>query len=150
MRNRFLLIVFLLALALVLAACRSQAASLPNPRAQATIAPGQAKTSDAKLASASSQAESPELLAAAFRKGGCGACHVIPGVANASGTIGPDLSQMGETAKAVLADPAYTGSADSVDAYVKEAIAEPDAYISKDCPGGTCQKGLMPANLETP
>ena len=45
-------------------------------------------------------ATDPQAIAAAFQKGTCGACHVIPGVAGAAGAIGPDLSKMGETAQA--------------------------------------------------
>lgn len=86
-------------------------------------------------------------LAAAFRKGGCGACHVIPGIAGAVGTIGPDLSAMGEVAQATLKDNAYTGKAKDVSGYIREAIVEPDAFTSAGCPGGVCQKGLMPASL---
>jgi cytochrome c1 len=32
---------------------------------------------------------------AAVQKLGCGACHVIPGIAGAYGTVGPPLTQMG-------------------------------------------------------
>jgi hypothetical protein len=38
-----------------------------------------------------------ELTLSSFQKGGCGAFHRIPGVpAGALGTIGPDLSEVGE------------------------------------------------------
>lgn len=86
-------------------------------------------------------------VAAAFQKGGCGACHIIPGIAGAVGAIGPDLSKMGEVAQAILSDKAYTGHAKDVLGFIREAIVEPDAFISAGCPGGVCQKGLMPASL---
>jgi nitrite reductase (NO-forming)/hydroxylamine reductase len=89
----------------------------------------------------------PEVLAAAMQKGGCGACHVIPGVANANGTIGPDLAQIGDAAKTRIQDAAYIGKATTAIEYLREAIVEPDAFVSQACPGGTCQKGLMPASL---
>ena len=96
---------------------------------------------------AEAQPHDPALVAAAMQKGGCGACHVIPGIANANGTIGPDLSQVGDIAKTQIEDPAYTGKATTAIEYLHEAIVEPDAYVSQACPGGTCQKGLMPATL---
>ena len=96
---------------------------------------------------AAGQTSESQMLAAAFQEGGCGACHIIPGVANATGTIGPDLSRMSETAQAALDSASYTGSAETVVDYVREAIVDPDAHISEGCPGGTCQKGLMPATL---
>jgi len=90
---------------------------------------------------------SPESAAPAFQKGGCVACHVIPGVPGAVGSIGPDLSQMGQTAAAHLQDEAYTGQADSVEAYILEAVENPDAYVFPDCPTGPCIAGQMPATL---
>ncbi len=63
------------------------------------------------------QAEKPaglytkELAAQAFQKGGCRAFHVIPGVPGAAGTIGPDLIEIGQGAKARLESGEYTGMA---------------------------------------
>ena len=90
---------------------------------------------------------SPEAAAAAFGKGGCVACHVIPGIPGAVGTIGPDLSQVGEVAGTTLGDSTYTGQADSVEAYLKEAIENPDAYVFPECPNGPCAAGQMPKTL---
>jgi nitrite reductase (NO-forming)/hydroxylamine reductase len=86
---------------------------------------------------------SPQAVAAAFQKGGCGACHIIPGIPTAIGTIGPDLSRTGEAAATILADKSYTGKAKTVAAFVRESILEPDVFLSTQCPGGVCQKGLM-------
>jgi nitrite reductase (NO-forming)/hydroxylamine reductase len=86
---------------------------------------------------------SPQAVAAAFQKGGCGACHIIPGIPTAIGTIGPDLSRTGEAAATILADKSYTGKAKTVAAFVRESIVEPDVFLSTQCPGGVCQKGLM-------
>lgn len=88
-----------------------------------------------------------QTLTVAFQKGGCGACHIIPGIAGATGTIGPDLSRIGEVAQATLNDKAYTGKAKDVPGYIREALLEPDAFMSSGCPGGVCQKGLMSASL---
>ncbi len=86
---------------------------------------------------------SPQVIAAGFQKGGCGACHVIPGVANAAGTIGPDLSKMGEVAEKRVQDKAYTGKAKTAVDYVRESIVNPAAYLVPQCPGGPCQPNLM-------
>lgn len=86
-----------------------------------------------------------DLALAAFKKGSCGACHIIPGVPGATGTIGPDLSQIGEVIEDRLEDGLYTGQAGSVQEYLLEAIQEPDAFLAPDCGGKPCQQGLMPA-----
>ena len=54
---------------------------------------------------------------------------------------------MDEITKGALADPGYAGKAKTVAEYVHESIVAPDAYVSNGCPGGACQKGLMPASL---
>lgn len=87
-------------------------------------------------------------IATTFQKGGCTACHIIPGVPGAVGTIGPDLSQMGEVAAAHLQDPAYSGGAEDVADYIRESVINPDAFIPAECPGGPCQAGQMPATLK--
>ena len=88
-----------------------------------------------------------ELAVAALQKGGCGACHVIPGVPGAAGTIGPDLSAIGEVVEARLESGEYSGAAKSTQEYFLEALNAPDAFISPDCGGKPCSPGLMPASL---
>ncbi|MCX7707462.1 MAG: c-type cytochrome [Anaerolineae bacterium] len=134
--KKALLCVLILVAVFMVAGCKRPAAT-PTP--QPTIAPA--------ATPAPSAASDAQTAAIAFQKGGCGACHIIPGVPNAAGTIGPDLSRMGEVAQATLKDKGYTGKAKDVPGYIREAIVEPDAYVSSGCPGGTCQKGLMPATL---
>lgn len=101
---------------------------------------------------APAQAEQPaglyekELAMQAFQKGGCTACHTIPGVAGA-GTIGPDLSAIGQAAKARLESGEYTGMAKTVEEYLTESIQSPDAFIAPNCPTGPCSGGIMPASL---
>ena len=85
-----------------------------------------------------------EVMAQAFQKGGCGACHTIPGVAGAVGTIGPDLTNMGEVAAEQIQSGDYTGNATTAEDFVRESIVTPGAFVSPDCPGGPCQDGLMP------
>ena len=80
---------------------------------------------------------------AALQQGGCGACHVIPGVPGAQGTLGPDLSAIGKVAAERLKDPDYTGQATNPEEYIRESITNPKAYIVKDCPAGPCSD-MMP------
>ena len=82
-----------------------------------------------------------------LQKGGCGACHVIPGVPGAVGNIGPDLTTAGDTAAERIQSKDYTGNASSPEAYLLESIREPDLYIVPDCPNAPCQMGQMPASL---
>ena len=91
--------------------------------------------------------DSNELAVAAFQKGGCSACHVIPGVPGATGTIGPDLSEIGNVVEKRLDGSEYTGKAKSVKDYLTESLVAPDAYIAPDCAGKPCQKGLMAPSL---
>ena len=101
-------IMFVLTCALVLAACGAKPAAPTQPAAP-TLVPAQPAT----------QASAPEvpglynreLAVSAFQKGGCGACHIIPGVPGAAGAIGPDLSAIGEVVEERLEDGEYTGKA---------------------------------------
>jgi nitrite reductase (NO-forming) / hydroxylamine reductase len=90
----------------------------------------------------------PQAVADAFAKGGCGACHTIPGIPGAVGVIGPDLSTMSETAAVHLAAENYTGKAGTTFEYIVEAVLQPDVFVTDNCPTGICQSGLMPANLK--
>ena len=87
----------------------------------------------------------PDAVIAAITKGGCGACHVIPGVPNAVGAIGPDLSEIGAAAEEIIADPEYGGEATTAAEYIHESIVDPNAFVTPECPGGApCAPGLMP------
>lgn len=88
----------------------------------------------------------PAVLAA-FQKGACGSCHNIAGIPNAKGVLGPDLSDASNLAQAHLDSSAYTGSADSVEAYLEESILQPDLFLAESCPTGPCPAGVMPATL---
>ncbi len=88
-----------------------------------------------------------ELAVQAFQKGGCTACHTIPGVPGAVGTIGPDLSEIGQVVAARLESGEYTGMAKTVEEYLTESIQSPEAFIAPVCPTGPCPKGTMPASL---
>lgn len=134
-RSIFWLTAGLLAVLLGLSACTGKPTTTPLP------APTQTASSAEEVSSA--QVDAPALL----QKGGCGACHVIPGVPGAVGVIGPDLSRIGLTAEERIQSAEYTGRADSVLAYLQESILEPDVFVAPDCNGVPCQKGLMTASL---
>ncbi len=151
MKNRVILVLLTLAAMLLLAGCNRPprvlvVTPIPTLIPVAAATPGAAGPAAAPAQPAAPPASAPD-VAAAFQKGGCGACHVIPGIAGAVGTIGPDLSRIGEVAQATLNDQAYTGTATDVPGYIREALLQPDAYIATGCPGGVCQKGLMQASL---
>lgn len=88
-----------------------------------------------------------ELALSSFKKGGCSACHVIPGVPGAVGTIGPDLSEIGTVVSDRIENGDYSGQATTVDEYLLESIQLPDAFVPPDCPSGPCTPGIMPASL---
>ncbi len=86
-----------------------------------------------------------KLAMTAFQKGGCAACHTIPGVPGAVGMIGPDLSEIGTVVQTQLDKGEYTGEAKTKEEYLLEAIQSPDAFISPACSLGPCPKGTMPS-----
>ena len=131
------MVLIFLGILILLTACGQKAAPTATPTAAAGPA---AVTSAPGL-------YDRELALEAFTKGGCGACHIIPGVPGAVGSIGPDLSEIGKTAENVIASAEYTGSAKSALGFLQESVLKPDAYIAPDCGGKACQKGLMPASL---
>jgi len=71
---------------------------------------------------------------AVFAANGCGGCHTF-GPANATGAVGPDLD------KAPASDAKADGNME-LEAFIKESITAPDAYIAK---GYT--KGVMPGDF---
>lgn len=54
-----------------------------------------AATAFADTVTAPPVAGSPERGAALISEKGCGGCHVVPGVSDADGMVGPPLNQMG-------------------------------------------------------
>lgn len=73
----------------------------------------------------------------------CNACHSIaPGV----NLAGPTLAGLASRAEQAMGSPDYKGSADSVEAYIRESITQPSAYLY---PGEMFSAGgtsFMPAN----
>jgi nitrite reductase (NO-forming)/hydroxylamine reductase len=85
-----------------------------------------------------------ELALSAFQEGGCSACHVIPGVPGAVGTIGPDLTGLAKVASEMVASVEYTGKAKTAEEYIQEGIENPAIFAAPSCPNGPCQADLMP------
>jgi len=93
--------------------------------------------------------DSATLTLQAYQKGGCAACHVIPGVQGANGVLGPDLSQVATLFEEYQNKEIYNGKATTVAEFIQESILEPGAFLAPECPNGPCQDGLMPANFGT-
>ena len=122
--------VLILVLLLALSACTSKAET-PTGSSTPAVAPA---------------SETVDVLAA-FQKGGCGACHVIPGVPNANGKLGPDLTDFLAVAEARIQEQGYTGKAKTGLEYIHEAIVQPEVFTTADCYGSPCPTGLMSQTL---
>jgi cytochrome c2 len=74
-----------------------------------------------------------------FQKAQCVACHTIPGIPGAKGTIGPVLEE-GTNALLRMKDKDYKGAAKTVPDYIMESIVSPSAYVVKPFPDNTMPK----------
>ncbi|HJS66500.1 MAG TPA: c-type cytochrome [Nitrospiraceae bacterium] len=74
-----------------------------------------------------------------FQKAQCVACHTIPGIPGAKGTIGPVLEE-GTNALLRMKDKEYKGSAKTIPDYIMESIVDPSAYVVKPFPDNTMPK----------
>jgi cytochrome c oxidase subunit 2 len=72
---------------------------------------------------------------ATFNSNGCGACHTFSAIPGATGKVGPSLDTLSEAAKK---------AGQPLEAFVKESIVTPNAYVA---PG--YQPGTMPPNFGT-
>ncbi|WP_417791545.1 c-type cytochrome [Stutzerimonas xanthomarina] len=73
----------------------------------------------------------------------CNACHSIAAGVNLAG---PTLAGLASRAEQTMASPDYSGSADSVEAFIRESITQPSAYLH---PGDMYSAGgtsFMPNN----
>lgn len=75
----------------------------------------------------------------------CAGCHALKGVAE--GQIGPDLTHIATESAQRVADPGYKGKAKDAAAYIRESIADPNAYLPARCPAGACLRDLMPKDF---
>ena len=69
-----------------------------------------------------------------FEANGCAGCHGEPG---AGGIVSPDLKGI-----AARAGSRVTGL--SAEAYIRQSIQDPNAFIVPDCPPGPCPADVMP------
>jgi cytochrome c oxidase subunit 2 len=65
--------------------------------------------------------------ASLFRENGCGSCHTFE-PANATAKVGPDLGNLPQYAKR---------AGKPLDAFVRESIQDPSAYVEKGFPANT-------------
>ncbi len=70
----------------------------------------------------------------------CGTCHTKADVGGAIGKIGPDHTDLDSRA----AESARFAGVDSPEAYVRQSIVDPNAYMSQSCPQGSCSPNVMP------
>jgi mono/diheme cytochrome c family protein len=95
---------------------------------------------DAKAAGGTAlMADGTEPVDQIFTKATCVACHTIPGIPGAVGTVGPKLEE-GTNAPLRLKDKEYKGSAKSTPEYIMESIISPSAYVVKGFPDNQMPK----------
>jgi len=112
------------------------------------VAASEAEASDTTAAPAApaAPAEAPaepgapgdmDAVIAAINKAGCVACHTIPGIPDAVGQVGPNLSNIG-------VDAATRREGYTAEEYIHESLASPNAFTAPKCPFGPCVTGMMP------
>ena len=74
-----------------------------------------------------------------FRQALCIACHVIPGIPDATRTLGPTLT-MKSIAPLRLKDPMYKGKATTVREFITESILHPSVYVTTGYPDNPMPK----------
>jgi cytochrome c2 len=72
-------------------------------------------------------------------KARCNACHTIPGISGAAGTIGPKLI-MKTAARDRLKDKTYRGKAKTAREYITESILYPSVYVTRGYPDNLMPK----------
>ena len=117
MESRFVVSIGLVLVVVVLAILRSSSEAGDEPKKEQPPA-------------------APREVIAIINRGGCGNCHVIPGVPGADGEVGPDLSKLGMAAG--TRKPRTTAKE-----YIRESILDPDAFIAP----GDFEKGVMPTKF---
>ena len=84
-------------------------------------------------------ADGTEPIDQIFAKAQCVACHTIPGIPGAVGTIGPKLVE-GTNAPQRIKDKEYKGTAKSTSEYIMESVVSPSTYVVKGFPDNTMPK----------
>ncbi len=104
-------------------------------------------TTEQSSVPASQSSGDPQVIAA-FQKGACGSCHIIPGIPNAAGVIAPDLSNIHLAALKYFDGGSYTGKAATAEEFIHESILDPNFFVAPKCPTGACAPNIMPATLK--
>lgn len=73
--------------------------------------------------------EDPIALGEAVFRTASPACHACHSIAPGVNLAGPTLAGLASRAEKIMASADYQGSADSVEAYIRESIVEPSAYL---------------------
>ncbi len=124
MQRLFLLVV---GVAIYLGGCTPAAVDPPALITSIAFAP----TAIAQLSTPTAMQVSVERLndgLRVYRAQYCGVCHQLSAGAT-TGQFGPSHDGMAWTAQRRLLDPMYTGQAATPDAYLRESILSPEAYI---------------------
>ncbi|MGQ0810500.1 MAG: c-type cytochrome [Nitrospiraceae bacterium] len=97
------------------------------------------QTEDKPAAAGGLMADGSEPVNQIFTKAGCVACHTIPGIEGAIGTIGPKLVE-GTNAPNRIKDPTYKGGAKTVREYITESVISPSTFVVKGFPDNQMPK----------
>jgi mono/diheme cytochrome c family protein len=98
------------------------ATSAPPTKAPATTAPTKAPEPAAPTEAPASSGGDASAGPSVFAAKGCVACHTIQGLSGAVGQIGPELTNLATSAASRVAG-------ESADAYIREAIEDPPAFV---------------------
>lgn len=108
---------------LLAAGCGSEGVTQPLPNTvEGTVPTGPTLTGD------------PAKGKAVFASGGCGGCHTFK-AAGTTGTVGPSLDNLSESAKA---------AGQPLEAFVHDSIVNPNGYIAKGY-----QPNVMPGTFQS-
>lgn len=94
---------------------------------------------DKPAGATSLMADGTEPVDQILAKAQCVACHTIPGIPGAVGTVGPKLEE-GTTAPQRIKESDYKGTAKTTAEYIMESIVDPSAYVVKPFPDNTMPK----------
>jgi len=100
-----------------------QEAKRPDDPAQGDVAQGRALFNDSNI--------------------GCNSCH---STAEGNKIVGPSMAGLLDRTKKLLDSGEYDGSAETVEAYIRESILQPDAYIVPGKNHASGGNSLMPGN----
>ena len=84
-------------------------------------------------------ADGTESVDTVFLRAQCVACHIIPGIPGAVGTIGPKLT-MKTIGSTRIKDKNYHGKATTVREYISESILYPSVYVTRGYPDNMMPK----------